>query len=202
MELKEFLKVLVKYRMTFATVWLLIVVLGLSIIFFIPQKYKATFSIDITRDNQEQIVTEYEYDQFYRLEADDRFGRTIVQWFNDEAIISQMYAVSKNVDEEFNDHKFETNFRAEKLANSYIKVTFSVSDKNEIGPIFLGVKNVLKSKTAEFNGGFRKQNRFSLIFNGPTIKEAETPFTQLLIGLFGGGFFLAIFGVMIRKYLE
>jgi|GEM_PF-1218595 len=202
MEFKEYLKVLSKYKTTFITVWLGVIVVGVAFVFLMPQKYKATFSIDITRDNQEQIVTEYEYDQFYRLEADDRFGRTIVQWFGDKAIISEMYSVSKTVGEEFKDHKFETKFRAEKLANSYVKVDFSVFDKKDIGPIFFGVKKVLKAKTQEFNGGFRKQNRFNLIFNGPTMEETKIPFMPLLIGLFGSGFFLASFVAMFRKYLE
>jgi len=202
MELKEYLKVLSKYRATFALVWLGVIVFGIGFVSLMPQKYRATFSIDITRDSQEEVVADYEYDQFYRLEADDRFGRTIVQWLSDEAIISEMYSVSKKIDEKYKDYNFDTKFRAEKLANSYLKVDFSVSDKKEIGPIFLGATKVLKEKTNEFNSGFNKQNRFKLVFNGPTISEAKIPFIPLLIGLIGGGFFLASFGVMLKRYLE
>lgn len=202
MELKEYLSVLSKYRMTFITIWIVVISLGLISVSLIPEQYRATFSIDITRDVQEEGIQEYEYDQFYRLEADDRFGKTIVQWFKDAAITNEIYAVAQKTGESFKDHKFKTKFRAEKLANSYVKVTFSSSDQKDIQPIFLGVKKVMKGKTTEFNGGFNKQNSFKLIFNGPTIENVKIPFIPLLIGLIGGGFFLATFGIMIRKYLE
>lgn len=175
--------------------------MGMGIALLMPQKYRATFSIDITRDTEKKVEADYEYDQFYRLEADDRFGRTIVQWFSDEAIISEIYSVSKNTKEDFKNHNFDTKFRAEKLANSYIKVNFAVSDKKEVGPLFVGVKKVLKGKTDVFNGGFNEQNRFNLVFNGPIVKESKIPFIPLFVGLVGSGFFIASFGVMLKRYL-
>lgn len=202
MELKEYLKVLSKYRTTFLVIWAVVVLIGLLVASLISQKYKATFSIDITREAQEKVTGEYDYDQFYRLEADDRFGRSLVQWFGDKAIVNQIQTVAQNTDENFKDYQFEPDFKADKLANSYLKVTFLVSQKKEVTPVFLGTKKVLEEKVAEFNGGFDAQNRFKLVFNGPTISDTKIPLTPLLIGLFGGGFFIASFGVMFRRYLE
>lgn len=202
MELKEYLKVLSKYRITFLVIWAAVVLIGLLVASLISQKYKATFSIDITREAQQSGVEEYVYDQFYRLEADDRFGRSLVQWFGDKAIVNKIEFVAQNTNEDFKDYQFEPEFKADKLANSYLKVTFLVSEKKEVAPIFSGTKKVLKEKVSEFNGGFDAQNRFKLVFNGPTISDTKIPLAPLLIGLFGSGFFIAAFGVMFRRYLE
>lgn len=201
MELKEYLKVLSKYRITFLLIWAAVVLIGLLVASLVSQKYKATFSIDITREMQQNGTGEYDYDQFYRLEADDRFGRSLVQWFGDKAIVNQIKIVAQNTNESFEGYQFEPDFKADKLANSYLRVTFVVSEKKEVMPIFLGTKKVLEGKVAEFNGGFDAQNRFKLVFNGPTISDTKIPLTPLLIGLFGSGFFIAAFGVMFRRYL-
>ncbi len=202
MELKEYLKVFSKYRTTFIVVWAVVILSGLLIASLLSQKYKATFSIDITRDVQAEGTQEYDYDQFYRLEADDRFGKTIVQWFEDEAIVSQIELFAQKTNTDFENHNFEIDFKADKLANSYVRVNFLVSDKKEVEPVFLGTKKILEKKVAEFNGGFNKQNRFKLVFNGPTINNTAIQLTPLLIGLIGSGFFIASFGVMFRRYLE
>ncbi|MBT3356087.1 hypothetical protein HN784_03700 [bacterium] len=202
MELKEYLKVLKKYKTTFVVIWVGAIAFGLIAASLVPQRYKTTFSIDITRDTQEEGTQEYDFDQFYRLEADDRFGRTIVEWFSDGAIVNNIHAVARSVEENFENEELETKFKAKKLANSYLRVSFLVSEKKEVKPLFLGVKKVLNEKTKEFNGGFNKQSSFKLIFNGPTIANATIPLTPLLISLIGSGFFLAAFGIMFRKYLE
>ncbi len=202
MELKEYLKVLSKYRTTFIIVWGSVILIGLLVASLFSQKHKATFSIDITRDVQAEGVQEYDYDQFYRLEADDRFGKTIVQWFGDRAIVNQIELVAQKENDDFKNYDFKTDFRAEKLANSYLKVSFLVSDRKEVAPIFSATKKVLAEKVAEFNGGFNKQNRFKLVFNGPTIADTKISIVPLLIILIGSGFFIASFGVMLRRYLE
>ena len=202
MELKEYLKVLKKYKTTFVVIWVGAIAFGLIAASLVPQRYKTTFSIDITRDTQEEGTQEYDFDQFYRLEADDRFGRTIVEWFSDGAIVNNIHAVARSVEENFENEELETKFKAKKLANSYLRVSFLVSEKKEVKPLFLGGKKVLNEKTKEFNGGFNKQSSFKLIFNGPTIANATIPLTPLLISLIGSGFFLAAFGIMFRKYLE
>ena len=76
MEFKEFLRVLKSQSKTFWGLWLGIVFLSLIALSLVPIKNEVVLSLDISRTAGSTEIQEYQYDQFYHLEADEKFAHT------------------------------------------------------------------------------------------------------------------------------
>ena len=91
MEFKEYMAIFKRHARVF---WL--VVLGCVVVSVIWQQnqravYQATLLINIGRGSV-QNTEQYTYDNFYRLQADERFADTVVRWLGSPRIVEDIYA--------------------------------------------------------------------------------------------------------------
>lgn len=205
MEFKQYLKITKKHKGLFLSLWGLTVTVVALVFFFHPwQKgYESSFSFDISRLGSaelELLEEDYQYNQYYKLEANDMFAETINRWLMDPAMTGEILKEAK-VAADFNSIKNSSKFfKAERLAPGFVQVYFSAESPTQAKEIFAASRNVLSRKVELLNEEAQELDWFYLIFSDVVIMERsfeKMPF--VLAGLFGG-LLVAIFGVLFKYY--
>lgn len=91
MELRDVLQIVRRDGMTFLGALALMLVAGALFFVLQPRDYKTTLILNVTRDTYVASGA-YEYDQFYRLQADERFADTVVQWISSASLTKRVFA--------------------------------------------------------------------------------------------------------------
>lgn len=67
--------------------------LGLLWVTFEPKRYESNILITIGRTQSKTVApVDYQYDNFYRLQADERFGDTLVRLLSTPQVTSDIFA--------------------------------------------------------------------------------------------------------------
>lgn len=193
MELKEYIKIFKKnYKIFFITLGLILIA-GSVVNSVLKTSYKVEVDLNITRTGYQKETTDYRYDEFYRLQADERFADTVVRWLGSAVVINDILKDSNS--------NFEK-IKAQRLSSQMIKVSFLVANKNQAEKVTKAVDNVLNKKTAELNGEQNNPNWFKILTSYPIVKEYKITWLKLEVMLLLGGIFLGIWAVFIKHYLE
>lgn len=195
MEFKQFLLVVWKRKNIFLFILLSVIFLVMVWFYSQPDKYDVIFSIDIVRENY-QKTKDYRYDQFYRLQADEKFSDTIVNWLSD---LSFNQKIRKNFREKA---LFMENLRAEKLSANYLRVSFNTKNDGDFLIISNSIKKVLEEKISETNGLAQDPEWFSVLVGDPVISKREFNFGLIFIGAFLSGVLLAVFVSLFHYYWQ
>ena len=91
MELREYIAIFNKYQKTFLITLVLCVTIGVGTYVLQPVRYATEVMLNVTRKGVQQ-TTDYRYDDFYRLQADEKFGETIVEWLKNPRIATDIYS--------------------------------------------------------------------------------------------------------------
>ncbi|MEA1926289.1 MAG: hypothetical protein U9M90_03565, partial [Patescibacteria group bacterium] len=202
MEFREFLKILGERKKCFWSAWLGIVFIGMLVVFVMPDRTEAVLSFDIARERGGQNIQEYQYDQYYRLEADDRFAKTVAQWLKDPNIQRQ---IAENASGEISDKHIQRSIRslrAEKKSANFVQARFIVDDPNEAPIIARSIKNVLDKRTSSLNNGAKDEKWFKIIATGPSISKKNLPFPIVLPFSVILGLLMAVFAVLVLHYFK
>ena len=203
MELKEYVKIVKRYKMLFFGVW--IIFAGFVMVWFFsrPQSFEAVMSIDIARHSGQessQSSGEYDFDQYYRLEADESFAETLVQWLKDPGVVNFVFSDSKIQASGESLSSYSKFFKAERLASNYIQVKYATNSTAEAAAIFNSAKEIIAAKTDALNADSKDSNWFKAIFSGPVVAQKKLQLLPVLVGALVGGFLLSIFSVLTRYY--
>lgn len=194
MELKEYIKIFKKNFNWFLSTIGIVLFFGLLGQFTLGTWHKTELDLNITRTGYQSDTDEYRYDEFYRLQADERFADTVVQWISSKRIKEDITDKSKGVD--------FTRLKAERLSSQMIKVSFLIKDKNQATKVSQVIASVLNDKTDELNLSQKNPNWFKILVSSPVTYEYKIPLGRLIAMLLVGGMFLGFWVVLIRHYLQ
>ena len=198
MELKEFVEVFKKYFYTFVIVFAIVLLAGLIWRNFQAKFYLASVAVNISREGQVKNK-DYQYDQFYQLQADEKFGKNIVNWLGDPGFL------------EASKHDFKTTkigkqteiykLKATQLSSNYIKVEYKT--KNPQAAVLFGkiLKKNLNDKNEKLNIG-GNENWFKLIIDDAHVEKSHIGLTPFLIVLSVLGSLFGLLGVLLRHYFN
>jgi len=193
MELKEYIAILKKHFKLFL---LMIFLVAAAIIVFQiarPLTYKASLALNITRDGS-QKTDDYKYDDFYRLQADERFADTVVRWMALPAITKSIYSeagVSEN-----------EKFKAKRLSSQLIEITYFTSDVKTAQELSKAIIKTLNRETKKLNEFQKNENWFRILESEPAIKDNRIDLWKSSLAGILIGFFLGFWAVLIKHYLE
>jgi len=130
-------------------------------------------------------TTEYTYDQFYRLQADERFADTVVRWVADPSVRE---SIRRRADAE------ETaidSLSAKRLSSQVIHVRYRATSPLGFGRMAETVPAVLNEASARIDVASGHPDWFMLVSDEPVIRDARLPIGFLVgfgsaIGLFVG----------------
>ncbi len=201
MELKEYYNIIKKHKNIFLGTILTVVIIALGYFYFLPVRYDASLTLSITRLGT-QDTADYKYDDFYRLQADERFADTLVEWLKSPRVVSDIYTAANIDASAFSPGQFAKNITAEKRSSQVVNVSFHAPLAGQAQKISAGVVNVLNGNTEALNLDQKENTWFKLVYGAPVIAKFQPNYFIILLASLCLGIFLAFWVVLIKHYLE
>lgn len=201
MDLKEYILIIKKHLRTFLFVIFVVLVGGLTYFYTRPVSYDASLALNITRKGVDQ-TTDYKYDYYYKLGADEKFADTIVEWLKSPSTVARIYENSGISSSSFSIKKLTKLLKPEKRSSQLVSVSFSSSNEKELKNISDSIKKEISKNTNDLNYLQKDINWFD-IFGGEMVivKHSVNPLI-VIVGLLFFGIFLAFWVVLIAHYFK
>ena len=201
MELKEYLKI---FRDNFKlyAIAVAVIVLGTFAYFTLkPISYSASLALNITRNGFQQTA-DYRYDDFYRLQADEKFAETVVEWLKNARTAADVLDAAGMDSANLSLRQLSKIFVAEKLSSQVVSVSFSAKDENSAKKISMAVLEVINRNTESLNKNQNESTWFAVVAQNPVIvQDRISPFI-LLVASLAMGMFLGFWIMMLKYYLK
>ncbi|MFA7319697.1 MAG: hypothetical protein WC022_03840 [Parcubacteria group bacterium] len=196
MEFKEYINIIKKSRKLFFGTIFVIVAISLGYFYFLPVRYDASLTLNITRAGSQETA-DYKYDDYYRLQADERFADTLVEWLKSPRTVNDI-CTAANLDTS----KIIKDIVAEKRSSQVVAVSFSADTASSAQKIAAGAVNVLNGNTEALNMDQKENTWFKLVYGAPVIVKYHPNYEIIFLAALCLGIFLAFWAVMIKHYLE
>lgn len=193
MELKLLIGIFRTYRKTFFWTVIVFVTVGVLWQIFQPKVFDADLTLNVTRKGT-QMTSDYAYDDFYRLQADERFADTVVRWLGSARMISNIAAEAKVSD--------DIAFKAERLSSQMIRVRYRVSQSDLAQPLSQALLRVVNKETEALDRQQREDTWFVVIGDDPVIQDGRTSWTLALGVALALGIFFGMWTVLWKYYLS
>lgn len=203
MEFKSFIKIFVKNLVWFSIVILLALAIGAVYKQYKnsqPETYQVSLLLNVTRSGI-QATDNYRYDDFYRLQADERFADTIVRWIGNPRIVTNVYNETGLISGGIDLKELSGFFDAKRLSSQAIEVNFTAKSAVEAQDLSVNLVKAINSEIKSLNQFQKEESWFKIIGDEPVIKEYKIAWKSVLIISIVLGVFLGIWAVLIKNYL-
>jgi len=201
MELREFILLFRKEQQLFFGLTALFVALGFFWQIRQPVNYEATLLLNIGRSFNSS-PSEYSYDSFYRLQADERFADTVVRWLGAPRIVEDIYSEVRKDSASFSQKSITETFTSARLSSQVISVTYDGKNKKEIESLARALVTILNRSTESLSVGEKEQSSFVVLGSDPVIRDNRTSLVIALSVALLVGFFVSFWTVLIRHYYQ
>ena len=195
MELRDFYHLFVNRRKLFFGIVVGFVIVSLLIIRFQPARFETDLTLNVSRSGA-RTTSDYTYDQFYRLQADERFADTVVRWLATPSLqtdIGSVAAVSPDIPE---------SIVAKRLSSQMIAVTYVSHSMDGFGDMSNAIPAVLNQEAAKLNALSKDPDWFVIMADAPVASDARLRIGLLLPLGIGLGLCFGFFGVLIAWYVQ
>ena len=200
MELKEYLQIIKKNLNLFIAVIVLIILAAFVFFAFRPVSYSTSLTLNITRKGV-QNTPDYKYDNFYRLQADDKFAETIVEWLKSPWMEENIYKDAGINTSDFSLKRLTSSVMPEKRSSQVVAVNFSAPSQKVAQNIATAISKNISQSAENLNKDQNDTAWFEVVSENPVIKINEIS-PVLVLAIFLGAVFAAFLVVMVRHYLE
>lgn len=200
MELKEIIQIFKKERTLYIGITLLFVFIAWLWQRDQETTYQATLLLNIGRAGVSE-TTDYTYDSFYRLQADERFADTVVRWLASPRVVEDIYREARLNPESLDAKALGSVFSAGRLSSQMITVKYSGDNKKTLEQLSAAAVTVLNRYTDTLNTEEREKSWFVVIGSDPVVRESQVSLELALgVGL-ALGLFFGFWIVLLRHYL-
>ena len=201
MELREYYKILKSNIsvMIYTIIIAIVIVYAWSV--RQSQTYSASLLLNISR-TETQLTADYRYDQFYRLQADEKFSETVVSWLKSPGVAKNIFEKAGIGSEQETMRGLSKSFQAEKLSSNLIGVRYSTETSEESGEIAPAITSVVSEKTKTLNADARDPNWFQISASDLIILK-NTQDLRVNLGIAAlAGFFLGTLLAFGKHYIS
>lgn len=184
------------FRQNWKWFWITVVVfclLGTLFFFFQAKQYSVNLMLNVTRHGIQETA-DYRFDDFYRLQADERFADTVVRWLGSPIILEDIRKGSQ-----VENLKIP---KASRLSSQMIEVVFRVEDSKDAKKISQTTLDVLNKQTSSLDQFQQEKGWFVLVANEPFVGSTQIGWTKIFSVAFLLGIFTAFWVVLLRHYLK
>ncbi|HWQ60529.1 MAG TPA: hypothetical protein VN420_05305 [Candidatus Fimivivens sp.] len=195
MEFRDFCLIFRGRWKLFAGIVAGIVFLSLLALLYQPSRFETDLTVNVSRSGM-QHTTDYTYDQFYRLQADERFADTVVRWLETPSLRQEIRSVA-DVSPDVTD-----SIKASRLSSQMISVSYVSNSEHGAGDMATAIPDVLNRETMKLNELAKDPDWFVVLADEPTMRDARFPAWILLSIGAALGFFAAFWTVLIDWYFR
>lgn len=201
MELKEYIRIIKKNLLLFLAVVLVIVTSAFLYFTFRPVFYDVSLTLNITRQGS-QITDQFKYDDFYRLQADEKFSETVVEWMKTARVSADILGESGIDTSRMSLSTLSRTFRAEKLSAQVVGIRYQAPDIKTAEKLSFSTEKVLSRITQDLNRDQKEDTWFQLSSREPVIIKNDPDNIIIFMISLTVGIFVAFWVVMGRHYLS
>ncbi len=201
MELREYYLILKKDFGLFLLAVILIVAGSFAYFYLRPASYDTSLVLNISRLGTQE-TDQYRYDDFYRIQADEKFAETVVEWLKSPRISSDIYTDAGVDTASWNLRQLSKNMSPEKLSAQIVSVNFSSSDEKTAEKISRSIIKIISGNTQSLNKDQKNSTWFEIVPQDPIIKRYYPDNAMILAASLLLGMFAGFWVVMIRHYLR
>jgi capsular polysaccharide biosynthesis protein len=161
MELREYYKIIKSNFSVVIYTMIIVVVAAYAWSVRAAQTYSASMLLNINR-TETQATSDYRYDQFYRLQADDKFADTVAQWLASPGVAKDIFEKAGISTDQATMRQLSKSFRAEKLSVNIVNVQYSTENQDEAVRIAPAVESVVSDKTKSLNASAKDPDWFQI----------------------------------------
>jgi len=205
MEFKDIIAIFRSHARAFVVTVLVCVALGVLFRFVQKDFVVSNLTLNVTRTGAEE-TTDYQYHDFYRLQADERFADTVVRWLSSPRVVADIYSwiSSDSQDAErlhMGDERFRA-FKAERLSSQMIQVTYKASGTTEARAIARSLIKQVNEEIATLNKDQQEASWFVVVGDEPVTSDGKISLTVTIAIALALGIFLAFWVVLVRHYFS
>jgi hypothetical protein len=201
MELREYFAIWRRYSSIFWGVTLFFLIGGVVFQLFRPFGVRAVLGLNITRTGIQETDA-YRFDEYYRMQADDKFSDTVVRWLAAVRTVSDIHADAEVDLRDVSVSKRSKIFKAQKLSSQFISVRYKSSDKKTAEKLAGSLVKILNQKISVLNEAQKEPNWFLVIGEDPVIEADKWGWSWILGVSLSLGVFVGLWGVAIRHYFS
>lgn len=192
MELKEYLAIFRRHANFFLGIVLVFLLMGIAAKIFQPVRYKAELVLNVTRLGQLE-TTDYRYDNFYRLQADELFADTVVRWLGTARIQNDIQEVAgSNL----------IALGAKRLSSQMIAVEIEANKASGVEKIAGATAQVVNQEAQKLNDWQKEKNWFAVVADEPMVSKSVWEWHKIIFISLALGLFIAFWSVIISHYFE
>lgn len=165
-------------------------------IFFLfqPDHYRTELVINVTRGGMQQ-TDQYRYDDFYRLQADERFADTIVRWLGSSGVVRQIRLGAQ-------DARLVGNIKASRLSSQMIVISYTTDSPESAKGIADATVTTIRDRIDQLNSYQQERSWFTIVADEPFIETAKFSFGKVALAALLLGMFAGFWGVLLAYYFE
>ena len=150
-----------------------------------------------------QDVKNFQYDNYYAIQASELLGNTIVGWLESPNIIFEIYDRAELTPQPEEVDKLARQMKAKQISSHSVKVAFNQIDRERSEKLSGSLVDVIKDKVNEVELTGNDKNSFEIISSNPIISEKKyDPVLITIIGLISGLFIGIGLGFMFEYFKE
>lgn len=201
MDLKEYIQIIKTNSRLFLVIVALSVVGGFTYSYISSKSFETSLTLNITRIGS-QKTPDFKYDGFYRLQADEKFAETVVEWLKSPRIVYDIYTEAGAYSQKLTMSRLAKSLRSEKLSSQLVSVNFSAPDEKTSQKIAGAISKIISENIQSLNKDQKEDTWFEIVARDPVImKKSYEKETVLLFSLLVG-IFLGFWAAMVRHYLK
>lgn len=189
MELREYIKIIAKYKVLF---WMVIVLCGLSAFIWSkaqPKSYLASNTYTVNKDSnlKQDQVQFYMFDNYYNVQSAGLFSQIVTTWFESPSLVEEVYQKAGIPVPAISQKKLSKTFKAIREEPATINVSLTGTNKEELQKLLNAASEVLQEKTDELSQN--SENTYDLTKFTPVVTNNDPNLAlNTIIGLFAGLF--------------
>jgi len=201
MELRDIMTIFIAQRRVVGIIIGIFLLGGVLFLLFQPQRYDVSLILNVTRTGADSAGT-YAYDDFYRLQADERFADTVVRWLSLPGIVNAIFEQSSVDSARLTSRPFGNIFKAQRLSSQVIHVTFTTRDEDAAQKTAAAITTVINRETEKLNALQQEKSWFVVLADAPVVSDGTRGASFVLSLTFFLGVFFGVWGVLLRHYMR
>ena len=204
MELREYFKIIGKYRTLFWAVVILATLLAFIFTKLQSQSYLASSTLTVNKSSvlKQTEVDYYVFDNYYNVQSSGLFSQIVTSWFESPAVVKEIYSKADIALPDVSQRKLSRTFKAIRIEPATIHVSLAGSNRDEVEKLINAAALVMQDKTNEL-GKSDKESVYDIVKFTPIVSETTADlWLNTLIGLIAGligGVILALAVDYFRK---